>query len=111
MTNMWEKIKNLFGFIGRAWSGSIRGKIGVLFALFAGFMFIRIFWGEVNVQKFIMNIWRLNAEQQQLATEQKKMDTLARHIELIQNYSPDYVLELVLRYLNIGDPNFKILKL
>ncbi len=111
MTNMWEKIKNLFGFIGRAWSGSIRGKIGVLFALFAGFMFIRIFWGEVNVQKFIMNIWRLNAEQQQLATEQKKMDTLARHIELIQNYSPDYVQELGLRYLNIGDPNFKILKL
>ncbi len=47
---MREKIKNLFGFIGRAWSGGIRGKVGILFAIFAGFMFIRIFWGEVNVQ-------------------------------------------------------------
>ena len=42
---MREKIKNLFGFVGRAWSGGIRGKVGILFAIFAGFMFIRIFWG------------------------------------------------------------------
>lgn len=111
MTPMREKIKNLFGFIGRAWSGGIRGKVGILFAIFAGFMFIRIFWGEVNVQKFIMNIWRLSAEQEQLTYEQKKLDSLARHITLIQDYSPDYVQELGLKYLNVGDPNFKILKL
>lgn len=108
---MWEKIKNLFGFLGRAWSGSIRGKIGILFAVFAAFMFVRIFWGEVNVQKFIINIWRLNTEQQQLDAEQQKMATLARHIELIQEYSPDYIQELGLKYLNVGDANFKILKL
>jgi len=108
---MWEKIKNLFGFIGRAWSGGIRGKIGVLFAVFAGFMFIRIFWGEVNVQKFVVNIWRLNAEQQQLDAEQQKMATLSRHIQLIQEYSPDYIQELGLKYLNVGDADFKILKL
>ncbi len=111
MANMWEKIKNLFGFLGRAWSGSIRGKIGILFAVFAAFMFVRIFWGEVNVQKFIINIWRLNTEQQQLDAEQQKMATLARHIELIQEYSPDYIQELGLKYLNVGDANFKILKL
>ena len=108
---MQGKIKKLFDFIGRAWSGGIRGKIGILFAIFAGFMFIRIFWGEVNVQKFVVNIWRLNAEQQHLAAEQEKMATLAHHIELIQNYSPDYIQELGLRYLNIGDADFKILKL
>ncbi|MDE6481483.1 MAG: hypothetical protein K2L25_01525 [Alphaproteobacteria bacterium] len=111
MANMWEKIKNLFGFLGRAWSGSIRGKIGILFAVFAAFMFVRIFWGEVNVQKFIINIWRLNTEQQQLDAEQQKMATLARHIELIQEYSPDYIQELGLKYLNVGDANFKILRL
>ncbi len=111
MANMWEKIKNLFGFLGRAWSGSIRGKIGILFAVFAAFMFVRIFWGEVNVQKFIINIWRLNTEQQQLDAEQQKMPPLARHIELIQEYSPDYIQELGLKYLNVGDANFKILKL
>ena len=74
-------------------------------------MFVRIFWGEVNVQKFIINIWRLNTEQQQLDAEQQKMATLARHIELIQEYSPDYIQELGLKYLNVGEANFKILKL
>jgi len=108
---MWEKIKNLFGFIGRAWAGGIRGKIGILVAVFAGFMFIRIFWGEVNVQKFIVNIWRLNAEQQQLDAEHQQMATLSRHIQLIQEYSPDYIQELGLKYLNVGDADFKILKL
>lgn len=111
MANMWEKIKNLFIFLGHAWTGSIRGKIGILITIFAAFMFVRVFWGEVNVQKFIINIWRLNAEQQQLAEEQEKMTSFSRHIELIQAYSPDYIQELGLRYLNIGDSGFKVLKL
>lgn len=108
---MKEKIKNFFGFIGRAWSCGIRGKVGILFACFALFMFVRIFWGEVNVQRFVINIWRLNAEQEQLATEQAKLSLLNRHIELLQGYSADYVEELGLKYLNIGDPKAKILKI
>ncbi len=108
---MMEKIKNFFGFMGRAWCGGIRGKIGILFAVFAAFMFVRIFWGEVNVQKFIINIWRLNSEQQQLETEQKNMEALQQHIKLLQDYSPDYVEELGLKYLNIGDADYKILKI
>lgn len=111
MPDMKEKIKNLFGFMGRAWAGGIRGKIGIGITLFTAFMFIRIFCGEVNVQNFIINIWRLNAEQQHLAAEQDKMTTLSHHIELIQNYSPDYIQELGLKYLNTGDADFKILKI
>ncbi len=111
MPNMYEKIKNFFGFIGSAWMGGIKGKVGILFAVFAAFMFVRIFWGEVNVQKFVINIWRLNGEQQQLDTEVAKLNALTRHIELLQNYSPDYVEELGLRYLNIGDAKVKILKI
>ena len=108
---MKEKIKNLFGFLSRAWSTGIRGKLGILFALFAGFMFIRMFFGDVTIQKFAYNIWHLSQEQEQLITEQKTLDNLNRHIELIQNYSPDYVEELGLKYLNIGDPGVKILKI
>ncbi|HNY25365.1 MAG TPA: hypothetical protein PKJ33_02355 [Alphaproteobacteria bacterium] len=107
---MWDKIKILFGFLGRAWSGGIRGKIGVLAAFFACFMFIRIFFGEVSLQKFVINIWRLNSEQQQLVAEQNKLHMIERHIQLIQNYSPDYLEEIGLKYLNIGDPNAKVLK-
>lgn len=105
------KIKKFFGFIGRAWSGGIRGKIGIMFAVFAAFMFARIFWGDVNVQKFAVNIWRLNTEQRQLAAQTAQLTALRRHIELLQQYSPDYVEELGLKYLNIGDAEIKILKI
>lgn len=79
--------------------------------IFAVFMFIRMFWGEVNIQRLIINIWRLNGEQEQLVAEQKELKAIKRHIELLQGYSADYVEELGLKYLNIGDPKVKILKI
>lgn len=79
--------------------------------IFAVFMFIRMFWGEVNIQRLIINIWRLNGEQEQLVAEQKELEAIKHHIELLQGYSADYVEELGLKYLNIGDPKVKILKI
>lgn len=108
---MKGKIKNLFSFIGRAWSCGARGKLGLTLSLFACFMFIGMFWGDVSIQRFGMNIWRLHNEQELLANEQKNLDELHHHIQLLQNYSPDYVEELGLKYLNIGDPKTKILKI
>ena len=107
---MKEKIKNFFVFIGRAWAGGIRGKVGVLCALFAVFAFVRLFVGDVTLQKFTGNIWKLKAEQAQLVKEQGKYSEILRHVELLQNYSPDYVEELAQKYLNLGDPNTRILK-
>ena len=111
MARMKDKIKNLFSFIGRAWRGGVRGKFGVFFAAFAVLAFIRIFFGEVNVGRFVANIWLLSEERAELARETKKLQTIRHHIELLQNYSPDYVEELGLRYLNVGDSDFKILKI
>lgn len=111
MTRVKDKIKNLFGFIGRAWRGGIRGKAGVFFAIVACVMFFHVLFGQVNVARFVANIWHLNAEQQELAVEQLKLETMNRHIKLLQNYSPDYVEELGLKYLNVGDPAFKVLKI
>ena len=111
MPPMKEKIKNLFGFLGRAWSGGARGKLGLVLTLFAVYMLLEMFWGDVNIQRFAMNIWNLNNAQEQLAAEQSTLDDLNKHIELLQNYSPDYVEELGLKYLNIGDPQVKILKI
>lgn len=108
---MKEKIKNFFGFIGRAWSDGIYGKFGIVMLVFALFIFVRMFWGDVNVQKLIINVWRLHGEQEQLATEQEKLQKIQRHIELLQGYSADYVEELGLKYLNIGDAKYKILKI
>ena len=111
MPRMKDKIKNLFGFIGRAWRGGVRGKFGVFFAAFALLAFIRIFFGEVNVGRFVTNIWRLDTEHAELAAEQKKLQTINHHIKLLKSYSRDYVEELGLHYLNVGDPEFKILKI
>lgn len=108
---MKGKIKNLFSFISRAWSGGARGKLGVVLSLFACFMFIGMFWGDVSIQRFGVNIWRLHNEQKLLANEKQTLDDIRRHIQLLQNYSPDYVEELGLKYLNIGDPKAKILKI
>lgn len=108
---MKEKIKNFFGFIGRAWSDGIYGKFGIVMLVFASFIFVRMFWGDVNVQKLIINVWRLHGEQEQLAAEQEKLQKIQRHIELLQGYSADYVEELGLKYLNIGDAKYKILKI
>ena len=111
MPLMKDKIKNFFGFIGNAWRGGPRGKVGLFFAIFAVLAFVRIFWGDVNVGKFVANIWHLDSERAELARETKKLETIRQHIHLLQNYSPDYVEELGLKYLNIGDPGFKVLKI
>lgn len=111
MTCMKEKIKNFFGFIGRAWTGGSHGKWGILFAIFALFMFIRMFIGYTNVQHFVMNIWYLNNERAELAQQTEKLNELRHHIQLLHDYSPDYVEELGLQYLNIGDPKYRILRI
>ena len=108
---MRDKIKNFFAFLGHAWRGGPRGKVGLFFAVFAVLAFVRIFLGDANVGKFVANIWHLDAERAELVREEKKLETIRHHIHLLQNYSPDYVEELGLRYLNIGDPGFKVLKI
>ena len=107
---MKEKIKNLFAFLGRAWTSGFRGKLGILMTLFALFWSIGIFTGKTTIQGFIVNIWRLNAAQQQLQQEQTKLNQLQQHIELVQKNSPDYIEELGLKRLNMGDTKTKILK-
>ncbi|MBE6457517.1 MAG: hypothetical protein E7011_01775 [Alphaproteobacteria bacterium] len=108
---MKTKIKKLFQFIGRAWSGGGYGKLGVILTLFACFTFTGLFWGDVSIQRFGMDILELHNVQSQLTTEQETLNELNRHIKLLQNGSPDYIEELGLKYLNIGTPDTKILKI
>jgi cell division protein FtsB len=106
-----QKIKKFFSFIGRAWSGSIRGKAGIFCALFAMLAFSRLFLGEITVQKFIGDGIKYRAEQKQLAENREKSDAIGLHIRLLQEYDADYIEELAQKYLNMGDPQTRILKL
>jgi len=53
----------------------------------------------------------LNHERAELAERQMARDKLEHHLELLRNASPDYVEELGLQYLNIGDVKYRILKI
>ena len=108
---MKEKIKNLFAFMGRAWAAGSHGKMGVIMVVIALFWSIGIFTGKTTLQGFIINIWRLNTAQEQLVLEQEKLEQLQMHIDLVQKNSPDYIEELGLKRLNMGDAKTKILKI
>jgi hypothetical protein len=107
---MKEKIKELLQFMVAGWRGGLRGKIGVVCIIFASVMFIRLFWGEVSIQRFVMNIWKLNNDESQLVIEQHKLAQTQYQIKLLQEHSPDYVEELSQKYLNMGAPELHILK-
>ncbi|MCL1785902.1 MAG: hypothetical protein FWG39_02000 [Alphaproteobacteria bacterium] len=107
---MKEKIKELLSFAAGAWRGGMRGKIGLLMALFALFAFGRMFVGTTSVQGFIAGNFRLAREQKQLAAEQAKLAEMTEHVRLIQDRSPDFIEELAQKHLNLGDPNLRILK-
>lgn len=111
MTRMKEKIKNLFAFMARAWAAGFHGKLGVIMTVIAVFWSIGIFTGKTTLQGFIINIWNLNSAQEQLVAEQAKLHQLQQHIELVHRNSPDYIEELGLKRLNMGDSKTKILKI
>ena len=99
---MKEKIKIFFDFVRRAWSAGSRGKI----------LFVRLFCGTRSVQSFVINAWRLNHERAELSVAQDQLNEIQHHIYLLQhpNSSSDYIEELGLRVLNVGNPEFKELK-
>ena len=109
---MKKKIKNFFVFIKNGWIGGPRGKIGFVLMIISIFFFVRLFYGEKNIQSFIMNAWHLNKEKKELAIEQKKLEKIQHHNNLLQSTinSSDYIEELSLKNLNLGDANFKELK-
>jgi len=107
---MKTKIKNLLSFAGSAWRGGFRGKIGLLLALFAIFVIIRMFVGVRTVQGFVIDSVRLAQEHKQLQAEHEKLNQIGRRIHLIQRHSPDYIEELSQQHLNLGDPRVRILK-
>ncbi|MBR3510764.1 MAG: hypothetical protein IKN73_01745 [Alphaproteobacteria bacterium] len=109
---MKEKIKNFFEFVKSAWVTSARGKFGFILMLLSIFFFVRLFMGTQNVQSFVLNMWKLNHEKQELTVAQNNLKQLQQHIYLLQhpNNSADYIEELGLKTLNLGDPNFKELK-
>lgn len=109
---MKEKIKNFFDFVKCAWTAGPRGKIGFILMILSVFFFVRLFIGTQNVQSFVINMWNLNQAKKELTVAQDNLKQIQQHIYLLQhpNSSSDYIEELGLKTLNLGDPKFKELK-
>ena len=109
---MKEKIKSFFAFLGRAWTTSSRGKLGIVLMLVSLIIFARLFCGTRNVQNFVINMWKLNHEREELTVAKQKLNELEHHIHLLKSASDssDYIEELGLQTLNLGNPEFKELK-
>jgi len=109
---MKEKIKNFFDFLKSAWVAGPRGRWGIVFMFLSLFFFVRLFYGAQNIQGFVINAWHLNHERIELAEAQKQLQKIQHHIYLLQhpNSSSDYIQELGLQTLNLGDGDFKELK-
>lgn len=109
---MKTKIKNFFAFLGRAWTAGPRGKIGIILLFLSILSFCRLFYGTRSVQSFIINAWHLNQEHKELAIAEKQLQQMQHHVYLLQhpNNSSDYIEELGLQTLNLGNPEFKELK-
>ena len=109
---MKEKIKNFFIFLKSAWTEGPRGKWGVLLMIASIFLFVQLFCGTRNLQSFIIKAWHLNHDRIELKIAEKKLKQIRNHNELLKNpsSSSDYIEELGLKTLNLGDKEYKELK-
>lgn len=109
---MKEKIKNFFIFLKDAWVGGVGGKIGIALMIFSAFLFVRIFFGDTTPQSCIKTAIHLNRQEQELKIAKENLAKMKNHVYLLQhpNSSSDYIEEMGLKTLNLGDPDFKELK-
>ncbi|MDR1071931.1 MAG: hypothetical protein LBL21_04800 [Rickettsiales bacterium] len=108
--DMWEKIKSMTGILIRGTLGGWRGALGALMAGLSVYFFVGLFTGVASVQNYFKNRVALGRADEKIAVLRKQLDAENLHIELLQKHSPDFISEMALRHLNLGDPQLMILK-
>jgi hypothetical protein len=105
-----SKIKSILGIFLRGMFGSWRGALGAALIALSIYLFIGFFTGTANIRNYIKNMAALRRADAIIEDKQKKLDETNLHIKLLQEYSPDFVSEMALRHLNIGDPELFMIK-
>jgi cell division protein FtsB len=103
---MWKKIKSLLRAVFASW----QGVLGAAMTLFALYLSAGFFTGTANIQSYFRNRAALDRADAKIAALQTRLDATNHHIDLIWRHSPDFVSEMALRHLNLGDPEIMILK-
>ena len=109
---MKKKIKNFFAFLKSAWVSGPRGKWGILLMIISLFLFVRLICVTRNIQVFVIKAWHLNRDRAELSIAEKKLKQIKHHNDLLKEpySSTDYIEEIGLQKLNLGDKEFKELK-
>ena len=107
---MLGKIKSVAVVFLRGATGGIRGLSGALLFALSVYFLIGLFTGEASVQGYIRNRRALEGTDARIAALQARLDNTNLHIELLQKHSPDFVSEMALKHLNLGDPGVMIVK-
>ena len=107
---MLEKIKSAFAILFDGTFKSWRGFLGMAMILFSLYFLIGLFTGVASIQHYIRNLRNTKTSDTRISAKQKELSMINLHIKLIQEHSPDFVSEMAIKYLNMGDPNSSIIK-
>ena len=107
---MWEKIKSIAGIFVRGATGGALGFLGAAMILVSIYFLAGLFTGTTNVQNYIRNRRALGNTDAKIAELTRRLETENLHIKLLQSHSPDFISEMALKHLNLGDPKMMILK-
>lgn len=107
---MFGKIKSIAGVFARGCAGGWRGLAGAALLVFSAYLFVGFFTGVANIKNYIANRYELGTADARLYAAKNRLDRTSRHIRLLSEQSKDFVSEMALRHLNMGDPEMRIIK-
>ena len=107
---MLEKIKSIFRVFFKGAIQSFPGFIGAAMVVLSVYFVIGLFTGTANIQNLVRNRIALSKADGKIAAAEEQLDRVNLHIKLLQEHSKDFISEMALKHLNLGDPNLLIIK-
>lgn len=107
---MFEKIKSCIGIFLRGSVSGWRGIVGAALIIFSFYLCLGFFTGVTNIPNYIRNKNQLGKIDARIESTRAKLNRTNLHIQLLKEQSPDFVSEMALKHLNLGDTNLLIIK-
>jgi hypothetical protein len=107
---MWGKIKSALAVFFRGAFSGMHGFIGAALIVFSVWLWVGFFTGAANIQNYIRGLRNVGAADARIDALRARLNRTELRIKLLQEHSPDFVAEMGLVHLNLGDPALKEIK-
>ena len=107
---MLGKIKSIIKRVIAATFVSRQGFVGAFLTALAIYFCVGLVTGTANIQNYFRNRATLAQTDAKIADLGRQLEVENRNIKLLQSHSPDFVSEMALRHLNMGDPKIMMIK-